>query len=157
MTNDLKGNDTVFHWLRDHRRKAILQAPFPTEWRQIKDARHPERGHNVAYHEFAHLLDMSSGVANGTPVLHDREQYRVWVQVLSEEVLALRRKSARGRETFLAPYGALNEAEFFAVATEFFFDKPLQMQKKHRALYDVLAGFYRQDTVGRERRHGERR
>ncbi len=134
--------------------QAFLRGPVILVWDEVrKDARHPERGHNVVYHEFAHLLDMSSGAATGTPVLHDREQYRVWAQVFSEEFLALRRKAARGRKTFLDPYGALNEAEFFAVATEFFFDKPLQMQKKHRALYDVLAGFYRQDTAGRERRH----
>lgn len=68
----------------------------------------------------------------------------------SEEFLELRSKSRIGEKTFLDPYGAANEAEFFAVATEFFFDKPLEMQKNHKALYDVLSGFYMQDTAERE-------
>ncbi len=134
--------------------QAFLHGPVILVWDEAKRAaRHPERGHNVVYHEFAHLLDMSDGVADGTPVLHGRDQYRTWAQVFSKEFIALRQASKKGKKTFLDPYGALNEAEFFAVATEFFFDKPVQMQKKHKALYDVLAGFYLQDTAGRERRY----
>ena len=138
--------------------QAFLRGPVILVWDEVrKGARHPERGHNVVYHEFAHLLDMSTGAANGTPELHSREQYRIWAEVFSREFLELRRRAEQGRKTFLDPYGALNEAEFFAVATEFFFDKPIQMQKKHPALYEVLAGFYRQDTAERERRHRKHR
>ncbi len=132
--------------------QAFLRGPVILVWDAVqREARHPESGHNVVYHEFAHLLDMSSGVANGTPVLHSRDQYRTWAKIFSKEFLALRRNSKKGKKTFLDTYGALNEAEFFAVATEFFFDKPVQMQKRHKALYNVLAEFYRQDTAARER------
>jgi len=138
--------------------QAFLRGPVILVWDEVKkEARHPERGHNVVYHEFAHLLDMSSGAANGTPALHSRDQYRIWAKVFSEEFLALRRKSKQGKKTFLDPYGAVNEAEFFAVATEFFFDKPVEMKKKHQALYDVLEGFYRQDTAGRQQRYKKSR
>ena len=131
--------------------QAFLRGPVILVWDVAKrDALHPERKHNVVYHEFAHLLDMESGAANGTPVLHSREQYRIWAKVFSDEFLTLRRKSGQGKKTFLDPYGAENEAEFFAVATEFFFDNPMEMQRKHRVLYDVLAGFYQQDTAARE-------
>jgi Mlc titration factor MtfA (ptsG expression regulator) len=133
--------------------QAFMRGPVILVWDAVKKgARHPESGHNVVYHEFAHLLDMLDGAADGTPVLHSRDQYRTWAKVFSEEFLALRSQAKKGKRTFLDPYGATNEAEFFAVATEYFFDKPVAMQETHKALYDVLAGFYRQDTAERERR-----
>jgi Mlc titration factor MtfA (ptsG expression regulator) len=133
--------------------QAFMRGPVILVWDSVKrEARHPESGHNVVYHEFAHFLDMLDGTADGTPELHSWDQYRIWAKVFSEEFLELRSKSKKGKKTFLDPYGAKNEAEFFAVATEFFFDKPVKMQKTHKALYDVLAGFYQQDTAERERR-----
>ncbi len=133
--------------------QAFARGPVILVWDAVKrGARHPETGHNVVYHEFAHLLDMLDGVADGAPPLHSRSQYRTWAAVFSEEFQRLRNDSEQGKKTFLDPYGATNEAEFFAVATEFFFDKPIEMQKDHRALYDVLAGYYMQDTAERERR-----
>ncbi len=133
--------------------QAFMRGPVILVWDAVKrQARHPESGHNVVYHEFAHFLDMLDGVADGTPGLHSREQYKIWAKVFSEEFFKLRDKSKKGEKTFLDPYGATNEAEFFAVATEFFFDKPVKMQKSHKALYDVLAEFYMQDTAERERR-----
>ncbi len=138
--------------------QAFMRGPVILVWDVVRrDALHPEHRHNVVYHEFAHLLDMESGAANGTPLLHSREQYKTWAKVFSREFNRLRSKSGRGKKTFLDSYGALNEAEFFAVATEFFFDRPIQMQSKHKALYDVLSGFYQQDTAARERRFRRKR
>jgi len=132
--------------------QAFMRGLVILVWDAVKrGALHPESGHNVVYHEFAHFLDMLDGAADGTPELHSRDQYRRWATIFSEEFLALRNKSKKGKKTFLDSYGAENEAEFFAVATEFFFDKPVKMQKTHKALYDVLAGFYLQDTAKRER------
>ncbi len=122
-------------------------------WDEVKrGASHPESGHNVVYHEFAHIFDMSDGVADGTPELHSLDQYRTWATVFSQAFFELGSLSEKGKKTFLDPYGARNEAEFFAVATELFFDQPVKLQKKHGALYDALAGFYLQDTAERERR-----
>ncbi|NIA19899.1 MAG: hypothetical protein GWP07_05670 [Xanthomonadaceae bacterium] len=133
--------------------QAIRRGPVILVWDEVKrEARHPESGHNVVYHEFAHYLDMLDGRADGTPELHSREQYGRWAKVFSAEFLELRRILEKGGKTFFDPYGATNEAEFFAVATEFFFDKPVKMQKLHKDLYDVLLGFYQQDTAERERR-----
>jgi Mlc titration factor MtfA (ptsG expression regulator) len=133
--------------------QAMLHGPVVLVWDEVaRGARHPETGHNVVYHEFAHLLDMESGAANGTPRLHSRDRYKVWAEIFSREFETLRRDSARGKKTFLDPYGALNEAEFFAVATEYFFDKPVKMQKRHPQLYTVLSEFYRQDPAARQRR-----
>ncbi len=62
-----------------------------------------------------------------------------------------------GRPTLLDPYGTVSEAEFFAVVTECFFDQPIEMRQQHPELYELLMGFYRQDTAGRLERRGSRR
>lgn len=114
-------------------------------------ALHPERGHNVVYHEFAHILDMRDGAADGTPELYIQEMYKDWVKIFSREFINLKEKAKRGKSTLLDVYGAVNEAEFFAVATELFFDKPIKMEIEYPELYEILVHYYRQDTAKRER------
>ncbi|MCX5870690.1 MAG: zinc-dependent peptidase [Deltaproteobacteria bacterium] len=118
----------------------------------LHDARHPEQGHNVVYHEFAHKLDMLDGAADGTPPLADLDQFAEWVAVCSREFLRLRHLAEKGHKTFLDAYGAKNEAEFFAVATETFFDRPLTLQRHAPDLYGVLSAYYHQDPAGRVNR-----
>jgi Mlc titration factor MtfA (ptsG expression regulator) len=115
---------------------------------------HPELGHNVVYHEFAHKLDMLDDSVDGTPPLESREQYRAWVEVCTREYEQLRERSERGEPTLLDPYGGTDVGEFFAVATECFFDRPIELSDTHPDLYGVLSEFYRQDTAARERRRG---
>jgi Mlc titration factor MtfA (ptsG expression regulator) len=110
-------------------------------------------GQNVVFHEFAHQLDQEDGAADGLPPLECEGakacyfRYGAWARVLGAEFEALRRRSEKGRKTVLDQYGATNAAEFFAVATECFFEKPQQMKKKHPELYEELKEFYRQDPV----------
>lgn len=118
-----------------------------------KDTRYPDRGFNVVYHEFAHKLDMLDGKADGTPPLHTREQYQQWIEVCSRVFLDLSDKVKRGKPTFLDSYGATNEAEFFAVATESFFCKPKKLKNRRPALYRVLKEFYRQDPAKKVMNH----
>jgi Mlc titration factor MtfA (ptsG expression regulator) len=128
--------------------QAHLQGPVILVWDSVKqNARHPESGHNVVYHEFAHKLDMLNGEANGTPPLESREQYARWVDVCAREFLRLRAQTQEGRTTFLDAYGATNEAEFFAVITEEFFDRPDALLEHHPELYGILKEFYRQDPA----------
>lgn len=115
----------------------------------LHGARHPEQGHNVVYHEFAHKLDMLDGTADGTPPLADGKQLAEWVAVCSCEFLRLRQLAEKGHKTFLDSYGAKNEAEFFAVATEEFFDRPLALQGHSPDLYHVLSAYYCQDPAER--------
>lgn len=114
---------------------------------------HPELGHNVVYHEFAHKLDRVDGLVDGTPPLPSREAYERWVAICTREYETLRDRAARGLPSLLDPYGATNVGEFFAVITEQFFDIPLELEQRHPDLYRVLREFYRQDTAERERRH----
>jgi Mlc titration factor MtfA (ptsG expression regulator) len=71
----------------------------------------------------------------------------MWARVLSDEFQQLRRAAEDGRETVLDTYGAQNPAEFFAVATECFFEKPGRLKERHPALYAELQEFYRQDPL----------
>ena len=104
-------------------------------------------GQNVVLHEFAHQLDQEDGVADGAPILERRSRYAAWARVLSEEYEVLRGKRRRRRRSVLSKYGATNPAEFFAVATESFFEKPRQMKKRHPDLYEELRLYYRLDPA----------
>jgi Mlc titration factor MtfA (ptsG expression regulator) len=128
--------------------QAFQQGPIIIIWdAALHGGRHPEWGHNVVYHEFAHKLDMLDGVADGTPPLRDRAEYRDWVQTCSREYLRLKHDAEHGKKSFLNAYGATSEAEFFAVATEQFFDQPSLIMKNAPDLYSVLKEYYRQDPV----------
>src|SRR5262249_24337589 len=115
----------------------------------LAEGRFPGGGQNVVYHEFAHQLDMLDGYVDGTPPLETDEQYRRWRDVMTAEYQRLIDDSERGRATLLDQYGTRNEAEFFAVAAECFFDKPAQLGARHRDLYDLLRQYYHQDPAAR--------
>jgi|SRR5687767_4357430 len=104
-------------------------------------------GPNVVLHEFAHQLDFENASTDGTPVLDTRQQYISWARVLGAEYDTLRRVDASGGSSFLDTYGAKNPAEFFAVVTEMFFERPVELRARHPALYEELRGFYRQDPA----------
>lgn len=116
----------------------------------------PRDGRNVVYHEFAHKLDMLSGSADGVPPLQDSEAYERWIEIFTREYEALAEQKRRGKKTFLDPYALTNGAEFFAVATEYFFEKGAKMAREHAEMYGVLAEFYRQDPAARERKSRSR-
>jgi MtfA peptidase len=119
----------------------------------IAGAMELDKNRNLVLHEFAHQLDHEDGVADGAPLLggptfsQTLQRYRTWARVLSGEFQELRRAAEDGRETVLDTYGAQNPAEFFAVATECFFERPGRLQERHPALYAQLKEFYRQDPL----------
>ena len=107
-------------------------------------------GKNVVLHEFSHQLDQADGVADGAPILESRSSYATWARVLGAEYEKLQKKAKRYRKSVMHRYGATNPPEFFAVATETFFEKPKQMKKKHSELYDALSDYYKMDPVSWE-------
>jgi hypothetical protein len=113
----------------------------------IRGAVDPKDGHNVVLHEFAHQLDQEDGVGDGTPVLPQYSRYIPWAAVLGKEFDVLRKKASRGTTVLMDHYGATNPAEFFAVATETFFEKSRQLQRKHPELYDQLKDYYQMDPA----------
>lgn len=102
-------------------------------------------GQNVVLHEFAHQLDSESGSTNGAPYLGSKASYRSWSQVLARDFAALRNDAMLRQESVLDHYGATSPAEFFAVATETFFEKPWQMAERHAALFAEFQRYYRVD------------
>jgi Mlc titration factor MtfA (ptsG expression regulator) len=125
--------------------------PIVLAWdRVLRDAKQPADGQNLVYHELAHKLDMLDGNADGTPPLESREEIQRWVEACESAFLDLRQRAERGEPSLIDAYGATNEAEFFAVATEHFFDRPRSLREQLPDLYAVLSGFYRQDPAARE-------
>jgi Mlc titration factor MtfA (ptsG expression regulator) len=112
-------------------------------------AEDPDDGQNVVFHEFAHQLDQEDGAADGAPILPRRSSYAPWAKILGAELAALREDAESDAETVIDKYGAKNPAEFFAVVTEAFFEKPRALATSHPALYDELAAFYVQDPLER--------
>lgn len=119
-------------------------------WDAVKrGARDLRDGHNVVYHEFAHQLDQDFSDADGAPPLPEGMSYGQWARVLGKEFAKLERAAEHGRPALLDHYGSTSPAEFFAVATEAFFEKPVQMKARKPELYAELAAFYRQDPAAR--------
>jgi len=119
-------------------------------WDDVRrGAADPNDGHNVVLHEFAHQLDQADGAADGAPELERRSMFGPWARTLGAEFEALETAADRNRKTVIDKYGATNPAEFFAVITETFFEKPRQMKAKHPELYEQLVEFYKQDPLER--------
>ncbi|MDQ1448852.1 MAG: MtfA peptidase [Actinomycetota bacterium] len=128
------------------------RGPVLLAWDEAREAaRNPGRGQNVVFHEFAHKLDMLDDLLDGTPPLGRRGDVDRWIEVCTEAYGALRDGIERPP---LQPYGATNPAEFFAVATEAFFDVPVALEHHEPRLYEVMRDFYKQDPAARTRRRG---
>lgn len=118
-------------------------------WDEVKrGAATPGDGHNVVIHEFAHQLDQAGGPANGAPALPTAEAYRRWSTVMQNEFDALNWQLAHGEPGLIDAYGATDPAEFFAVVSELFFERPVELAAAHPALYAELRGYYRLDPAG---------
>jgi len=105
----------------------------------------PNDGHNVVFHEFAHQLDQEDGRADGVPILAPAGSYALWAKTFRHDYERLVAQVARRRPDVLDAYGATDPAEFFAVATETFFEKPRQLRERHPELFDELRAYYALD------------
>lgn len=107
----------------------------------------PNDGNNVVIHEFAHQLDQEDGHANGAPILQHSQDYITWSAVLSQAFTALQQAANTGAPSLFNYYGATNPAEFFAVATETFFERPDDLFQQHPQLYQELSRFYQLNPI----------
>lgn len=116
-------------------------------WEDVAIGREGGPAYDVLLHEFAHALDQETGEANGAPFLENRTAYADWSRVMTDAYRRHRRESLEGFPAVLDPYGAQSPAEFFAVATESFFDTPNALRRDYPELYNQLRLYYRQDPV----------
>jgi MtfA peptidase len=133
-----------------HEQRQVLQGE---SWQQgqvvlswpdvLEGAAIPDDGRNVVIHEFAHQRDQENGHANGAPLLFGKRRRARWARVMTREYAALRRQVASDEPTLMDAYGATAPAEFFAVASEVFFEQAALMAQQHPALYRELSGYYR--------------
>lgn len=124
------------------------RGPVFIAWDTVeRELRAPQRRTNVILHEFAHKIDALNGTFDGTPRLADPDQLREWVEVCTAELALLRRGDSGG---VLRPYAATNPTEFFAVATETFFEEPIALRTQKPRLYGVLSRYFDQDPAQRE-------
>lgn len=129
--------------------QARYKGPVVLSWAAARrGATRPDFGQNVVYHEFAHQLDMLDGVTDGTPPLEDEAARERWVDVCTRAYDTVR----AGESPVLRSYAGTNPAEFFAVATEVFFNRPLELCEHEPELYHELRSFYGQDPAARVRR-----
>ncbi|HSK03673.1 MAG TPA: M90 family metallopeptidase [Kofleriaceae bacterium] len=123
--------------------EAIMGGPVILAWDHTLASAREEIPGNLVFHELAHKIDMANGAVDGAPPLGSRAEIRRWAAVCSAAFARLRQAAAAGLPTALDPYGATNEAEFFAVATEAYFTQPGELRAAEPELYAVLAAFYR--------------
>ena len=117
-------------------------------WDAVKSgATHPSDGKNVVLHEFAHQLDYENQAEDGAPLLETRDQQMSWQEVMRAEFASLRTADETGIPTLLDTYGAGNPAEFFAVSTEAFFERPCALRACHPKLYAELQKYFQQNPV----------
>ena len=130
--------------------EAHFRGPVLIAWDTARyQAAHPRSGQNVVIHEFAHHLDMLSGTVDGTPPMDDEALRSRWIEVCTAEYAI-----ANGfhTDTVLRDYAATDPGEFFAVAAEAFFTRPVAFRDAKPDLYGVLAEFLRQDPAARAER-----
>lgn len=121
--------------------EAMLGGPVILAWDSVLAGGREEVAGNVVFHELAHKIDMANGSIDGTPPLSRRDRRR-WGQVLTAAYHELQARLRYGIPSVIDPYGATNEAEFFAVATETLFTRPAELAAENPSLYAVLAAFY---------------
>ena len=124
------------------------RGPIILSWSDvIRGINKPSDGHNVVIHEFAHKLDEENAIMDGLPILRDNTHYKQWAEILNREFKSLSIRVEHGTNTVLDKYGTNSPPEFFAVATESFFEKPNQMKKKLPELYEQLRKYYGLDPA----------
>jgi Mlc titration factor MtfA (ptsG expression regulator) len=144
--SDMDGSGVVSHGRKGMLGESWQNGKVILAWDNVlHGARNFVDGSNVVLHEFAHQLDSETGSTDGAPLLAGASSYRSWASALSEEFEELQQDARFGRRSLMDHYGATNPAEFFAVTTETFFEKPRRMAKHHEELFEVLKSYYRID------------
>jgi len=150
-TPDPQPDGTVYEEPEDRLGESWEEGYVVLSWDDVlRGAADISDGENIVWHEFAHQLDSESGTTEGDPVLPERSMYETWARVFRREFEALIESVERGRPSFFDPYGVTSPADFFAVVTECFFERPRVLRVRHPELYELMKLYFRQDPAGFE-------
>ena len=129
--------------------EAMEGGPVMLSWADAQVNERPDgaAAYNVVIHEFAHVLDMRDGAADGVPLLASNREREAWLGVLMPAYDRFCERVVCGYDTAMDAYGAEGPDEFFAVASETFFVTPRELKAEQPALYRLLASYYRQDPA----------
>src|SRR5258706_178059 len=152
-------------WLTEHRRKHLLEQPFPDAWRaylevnvaayalldgaERKGLRVRRDGPNSVFQESATKIDETDGVSDGTPLFESRRGRLRWAAAFSAALVEQKAGAERGEPSLLRDYAITNEAEYFAVATEVYFEQPNELRDALPDVYAAMLEFYRVDFATR--------
>ncbi len=101
---------------------------------------------NTAIHEFVHLIDKIGGTIDGIPSILMEKQYTIpWIDLMNKKLDEIYQN-----DSDINPYAGTNNAEFFSVASEYFFERPKLLKKKHPKLYEALEKIFKQDMSSRK-------
>lgn len=140
----------VHHYDEPLSGEAMEGGPVTLSWQDVSEAGNSaEWGYNVVIHEFAHVLDMRDGQADGMPPLPSRSAQAEWLSVFEASYETFCKQVDAGADTLLDPYGAEAPSEFFAVACEAFFVAPLDLQGDYPGVYRQMERFFQQDPASR--------
>lgn len=117
--------------------EAWKRGPVVLSWKSIK------QGSSVIFHEFSHQLDQQDGSFDGTPELGKNGNYDKWAQVMGREFLKLRQRIQQHKRSDIDTYGATNEAEFFAVVSEYYFTRPNRLKENHPEVYGIFNDYFK--------------
>ena len=142
-------NDGMLETVEEHARagESWHRGPVVLSWEDVLRGSSEYEGENVVLHEFAHKLDEENEQLDGLPVLSNPEQYTSWARVLKAEFESLRSSAERREPSVLDDYGAESPAEFFAVVTEAFFERPRELSEAHPQLYEQLRLYFNVDPA----------
>lgn len=139
----------VHEWEEDQSGESWDDGPVLLSWEDV-EASGWGNGSNVVIHEAAHRLDLTDGEMNGRPFLHRDMDTREWHDVFSSAFGNLKGRPRRKRkQPRIDTYAAKDDAEFFAVASEYFFEQPGVLGSEYPDVYRLLARFYKQDPLTR--------
>ena len=145
----------VHEWEEEQSGESWDQGPMVLSWQDVEASGWGD-GYNVVIHEAAHKLDLLDGQSNGRPQLHEGVSAAEWYESFAGAYEDFRRRTGgkvkgkrRGKRLRIDDYAADNDAEFFAVACEYFFEQPRVLTAEYPAVYRLLAAFFRQDPASR--------
>ena len=149
VDHEYMDEDGVMHHVRAPLSgEAWEQGPVILSWVDAEAADSGD-GYNVVMHEFAHKLDMRNGAADGFPPLHAGMDREAWTQTFTSAFEDFERRLDAREDTLIDEYAAEDPAEFFAVLSELFFERPDALQQDYPAVYEQLSQFYRQNPLSR--------